>query len=170
MHHFWRVVNHLHGTPVELLPETPEETAELTRVLDEWRYSIDFAGGAQLAHSALRSMAGQAPFFLPFEALATLARRCMSREQADAWQLPNHPGWGRFLDAFREGEAAFMPLWRRFTTLRRARARASVALYGRTLRANLGPDPGSRAFGGIAGEEAWLGPGLEPLSLGRHAN
>jgi hypothetical protein len=169
MHHFWRVVNHLHGTHPDLLPETPEQTAELSNLLDEWRYCLDFAGGAQLAHSALKSLAGEPPFFLPYVALGTLSRRCMSAAQADAWKLPNHAGWGRALDALRHGEAMLLPVWRRLANVRRARARASVALYGRTLRARLGPNPEQRAFGQIAGEEAWLGPGLEPLRFGRHA-
>jgi len=169
MHHFWRVVNHLHGTHPDLLPESPAETAALSDFLDDWRFSLDFAEGADLAHSALRSISGQPPFFLPYEALGTLARRCMSPIQADAWDLPDHPHWGRLLDALAQGEAAFTPAWRRLSGLRRARARANVALYGRTLRSRLGPDPSQRAFGGIAGEEAWLGPGLEPLHLGRRA-
>jgi len=167
MHHFWRVVNHLHGVDLALLPETPEETAQLSDLLDDWRYSLDFTEGAELAHAALKSVAGLPPFFLPYEALGTLARRCMSPAQANAWDLPNHSTWGRLLDGIASGQAALTAVWRVLPTVQRARARANVALYGRTLRYHLGADPSERAFGGIAGEEAWLGPGLEPLHLGR---
>ncbi len=167
MHHFWRVVNHLHGVDLALLPETPDETAVLSDFLDEWRYSYDFTEGAELAHAALKSLAGLPPFFLPYNALGTLARRCMSPTQADAWNMPDHPTWGRLLDGIASGQAALTTVWRGLPTVQRARARANVALYGRTLRAHLGPNASERAFGMIAGEEAWLGPGLEPLHLGR---
>lgn len=161
VHHFFRVVNHLHGVDVALLPETPGETAELSDLLDAWRFDIDDPDGADLARAALRSLSGQPPFFLPFAALGTLARRCMSATQADRWDLPHDPIWSRALDGLAQTNRLATALWRHAPGLGRLRARANVLVYGRTLLAQLGPDPGTRAFGLIAGEEHRLGPGLE---------
>lgn len=50
---------------------------------------------------------------------------------------------------------------RRFSLFRKLRSRASMALYGYTLRTQLGKDPQSRTFDGVAGEEHIFGPGFE---------
>jgi hypothetical protein len=161
IHHFFRVVNHLHGVDAALLPETPAETAELSAFLDAWRFDLSFAPGAELARSAIRSLALQPPFYLPEEAISTLSRRCMSAEQADLWGLSNDPRWNRAFDALVRTNTVITALWRRSPGLGRLRARANVALYGRTLVAQLGADPSARAFGLVAGEENRFGPGLE---------
>ena len=162
IHHFFRVVNALHGVDPVLLPETPAESAALSLLLDTWRFDLDFAHGAELAHAALKSLAHQPPFFLPEAALGTLARRCMSAEQADRWGLPDDPAWSRALDGMAHANRLMTALWRRTPGVGRLRARANVGLYGRTLVSQLGTDPSQRAFGAIAGEEHVLGPGLEP--------
>ncbi|HCH65096.1 MAG: hypothetical protein CL927_16640 [Deltaproteobacteria bacterium] len=161
VHHFFRVVNHLHGVDEALLPETPRETAEFTDFLDAWRFDLDFAEGAELARAALRGLAGEPPFFLPEAALTTLACLCMSAEQAERWGLQSDPWWSRLFAGLARGNRLATGTTRRFRSLGKLRARASVALYGRTLVARLGNDPARRAFGMVAGEEHTLGPGLE---------
>jgi len=161
VHHFFRVVNHLHGVDLALLPETPAETAEFTDFLDAWRFDLDFEEGAALARAALRGLAGEPPFFLPEIAISTLACRCMSEEQAARWGLAQDPWWARVFDGLARGNRVATQACRRFAGLGKLRSRASVALYGRTLVARLGPEVASRAFGMVAGEEHTLGPGLE---------
>lgn len=161
LHHFWRVVNHLHGVPLALLPETPAETAALSAILDEWRFDPRWEGGALLCRAALRDLSGQPPFFLPEAAIETLTARCLGDERAAAWGLRRAPTWDHALDAVAAAEQVITPAWRAVPGLRLVRARLSVGLFGRSLLRGLGPDPAARAFGPIAGEEARFGPGLE---------
>ena len=161
VHHFFRVMNHLHGVDESLLPETPEDTAEFAEFLDDWRFDLDFAEGAQLARAALKGLAGEPPFFLPEAAITTLACLCMSAEQAERWNLRPDPFWKRLFAGLARGNRLATDTTRRIRGLGKLRARASVALYGRTLVARLGADPSRRAFGPVAGEEHMLGPGLE---------
>lgn len=168
--HFWRVVNHLHGVDPALLPETPEQTAALADVLDNWRFT-DFPPGGELARAALASLAGQPPFFLPEAALATLTARFLGSHRAETWQLRPDPRWARILDIGAWAESHATGAWRGSPALRALRARLNVALYGRTLRDALGAHAADRAFGPIAGEEARWGPGLEaPAALRRLAS
>jgi hypothetical protein len=163
--HFWRVVNHLHGVDPALLPGTPEQTAALADFLDDWRFT-DFPPGGELARAALRSLAGQPPFFLPEAALTTLTVRFLDDARSAAWQLHPDPRWARLLDLGAWAERRATGAWRGSPALRAVRARLNVALYGRTLRDALGADAANRAFGPIAGEEARWGPGLEaPAAL-----
>ncbi len=164
MVHFWRVVNHLHGVPEELLPSTPEGTAALSQVLDEWRFSTEFAEGRALAVAALSSIASQPPTFLPLEALATLTYRCLPSRLANAWGFAPHPVWSRVLDMTAHANRGLTEVWRKLPGVGSVRARVNVGLYGRTLQTRLGTDPSQRAFSRIAGEEALWGPGLEPLT------
>ena len=164
IHHFFRVVNALHGVDPVLLPETPAESAALCDLLDAWRFDLDYADGAELARAAIHSLADQPPFYLPKEALGTLARRSMSEAQADRWQLTNDPFWHTVFDGLSRGSRLLTTVWRHVPGVGHLRARAGVALYGRTLVARLGPDPSARAFGLVAGEEHRFGPGLEPWS------
>lgn len=169
IHHFFRVVNALHGVDTALLPETPAESAQLCALLDQWRFDLDFPEGAELAHAALRSMANEPPFYLPEAALRTLAHRSMSREQAERWGIESDPLWARAFAGLARSNRLLTAMWRHVPGVGRLRARVSVALYGRTLVSRLGKDPSDRAFGAVAGEEHRLGPGLEPLRWWRQA-
>jgi len=164
IHHFFRVVNALHGVDPTLLPETPAGSAQLCTLLDSWRFDLDYEDGAALAHAAVKSLAHEPPFFLPEPAIGTLARLAMSTEQADRWGLADDPFWNRAFEGLAQSNRVVTTVWRRLPGVARLRARMNVALYGRTLVSRLGPDPGTRAFGAVAGEESRFGPGLEPWS------
>ena len=162
LHHFWRVVNHLHGVPEPLLPEDRAGAAALSAALDAWRFDPTFDGGKQLAHAALDGLAGQPPFFLPRPALEALTARCLGPDRAAAWGLQVRPAWGAALDGLAGAGRVLTPAWRALPLARPLRARLAVGLMGRSLQRGLGADPAGRAFGPIAGEEAPWGPGLEP--------
>ena len=163
VHHFWRVVHHLHGVDLALLPETHEENAVLAEFLDQWRFDLDFEAGAELARGSIASLAGLPPFFLPERAISTFARRCMSTEQANRWQLQNDALWNQIFSSFSFGNRGLRAASRYFSPIVNLRSRLSVAMYGYTLRNQLGIDPKKRTFDGVAGEESRFGPGLEPL-------
>jgi hypothetical protein len=101
----WRLGGHLLGVDRALLPANLDEEAQLYRAVRS-HYAPD-DGSRALAHSVLRALAHQPPFFLPEEAMHVLSRKMLGEELGDAFDLKCSRRWSTAADVLKRAIGVF---------------------------------------------------------------
>lgn len=149
LHHLWRYVAYLNGVTEAIITLSPAEEIYLYDRIRARNYQPT-EESRMLTATVLQSLAQQPPFHFPAELFYEVSRLCLGDELADAYLLPRHAGWNRFVRTYRMFNRVATIAHYHLPGVDRVCEFINFRSLRRKLRKNLQADEDQRTFRHIA--------------------